>query len=262
MGMNIGDYLQPTGGLFTANHPLYMYIVFAYKLMPSHEQEKALLDSLPKWASTQLFTVHARAASSNPTKDQYRLMMQSLLANRFKFKYHIEQRNVPVFALTLVKAGTLGPGLRPHSSGPPCNLPASETGSVPSPDSGTPADGDDNFPFSCGKFNLLARPNNMVLTGSRDVTMGALAMWLSGLHAAELERPVIDQTGLNGRYDFSLTWGFVPPSPSPASSTDQPEFEGHPVGRALKDQLGVYLKHTIHPLDFFIVDHVEMPSAN
>jgi hypothetical protein len=38
----------------------------------------------------------------------------------------------------------------------------------------------------------LVRPNNMVLTGSKDVTMGGLAMWLSGLPAAELERPVID----------------------------------------------------------------------
>lgn len=262
MSMNIDDYLKPTGGLFTANYPPYIYIVFAYKLMPAHEQEKVLVDSLPKWASTQAFTVHARAASSNPTKDQYRLMMQSLLADRFKFVYHLEQRKVPVFALTLVKAGTLGPSLRPHSSGPPCTLPASESGSVPSPDSGTPASGDDSFPFNCGRFNLLVRPDNMVLTGSRDVTIGALARWLSGLHAAELQRPVTDQTGLKGSYDFSLKWGFLPPPSSPAHAADQPEFLGQTVGRALNKQLGLYLKPTVDALDFVVVDHIEMPSPN
>jgi uncharacterized protein (TIGR03435 family) len=54
----------------------------------------------------------------------------------------------------------------------------------------------------------------------------------------------------------------VPPSLSPESSTDQPEFEGQTVGRALKDQLGISLKRTIDALDFFVVDHVEMPSPN
>ncbi len=122
--MNTGDYLQPTGGLFTGNLPLVTYIAFAYKLSLDHEQGKLLLDSLPKWAATQMFAVRARASSGNPTKDQYRLMMQSLLANRFKLVSHLEQRNVPVFALVLVNPGTLGPNLRHHSNGPPCNVPA------------------------------------------------------------------------------------------------------------------------------------------
>jgi uncharacterized protein (TIGR03435 family) len=141
-------------------------------------------------------------------------------------------------------------------------VPASENGSVPSPDSGTPANGNDSFPLNCGKFNLLVRPDNMVLTGSRDVSIGALASWLSGLPSAELGRPVVDQTGLDGRFDFSLKWGFVPPSPSPANATDQSEFMGQTVGSALKQQLGLYLMPTIAPLDFFVVDHVEIPSAN
>lgn len=262
VAINMGDYVEPTGGLFMANFPLFVLIEFAYKLSPAPEQEKALLDSLPKWASTQMFAIHARASSGNPTKDQFRLMMQSLLADRFKLAYHIEQRRAPVFALRLVKPGTLGPNLRPHSSGPPCKVPASENGSVPSPDSATPASGNDNFPFNCGKFNLLVRPNNMALTGARDVTIGALAMWLSGLRAAELGRPVVDQTGLDGRFDFSIEWGFVPPPSSPANATDQPEFLGQTVGRALKKQLGLNLERTVDALDFFVVDHVEMPSPN
>ena len=262
MSMNTGDYLKPTGGLFTANLPLVTYIAFAYKLSLDHEQGKLLLDSLPKWAATQMFAVRARASSGNPTKDQYRLMMQSLLAGRFQLVSHMERRRVPVFALALVLPGTPGPNLRLHSKGPPCNVPASENGSVPLPDSGTPTGGSDSFPFNCGSFNLLVRPNNMVLTGSRDETMAALALWLSGLGAADLGRPVVDQTGLDGRFDFSLKWGFVPPGSSASSAADQSEFTGLTFNRALKEQLGLNLKPTIAPVSFFVVDHVETPSPN
>jgi bla regulator protein blaR1 len=262
MSLNTGDYLNTTGGLFTGNLPLVTYIAFAYKLSLDHEQKKLLLDSLPKWAATQMFAVQARASAGNPTKDQYRLMMQSLLANRFKLVSQLEQRNVPVFALALVKPGSPGPNLHLHSNGPPCNVPASENGSVPASDSGTPAGGSDSFPFNCGSFNLLVRPNNMVLTGSRDVTMAALAMWLSGLGPADLERPVVDQTGLDGRFDFSLKWAFVPPGSSPSDSANQPEFMGLTFKRALNEQLGLNLKPIIAPLGFFMVSHVEMPSPN
>jgi uncharacterized protein (TIGR03435 family) len=256
------DDLRPTGGLFTGNLPLVTYIAFAYKLSLDHEQEKLLLDSLPKWAAKQMFAVHARASSGNPTKDQYRLMMRSLLANRFKLVSHLEQRRVPVFALILVKPGTPGPNLRQHSSGPPCNVPASENGSVPLSDSGTPAGGSDSFPFNCGSFNLLVRPNNMVLTGSRDVTMAALAMWLSGSGPADLDRTVVDQTGLDGRFDFSLKWAYVPAGSSPSDTAHQPEFMGLTFKRALNEQLGLNLKPTIAPVDFFVVDHIETPSPN
>jgi bla regulator protein blaR1 len=262
MSMNVGDYLHPTGGLFTGNLPLVTYIAFAYKLPLDHEQGKLLLDSLPKWAATQMFTVHARASSGNPTKDQYRLMVQALLADRFKLASHIEQRNVPVLALTLIKPGTLGPNLRPHGNGPPCKLPASENASVPLPGSRTPPGGDESFPFNCGSFNLVVRPNSIVLTGSRDETIAALAMWLSGLGAADLERPVVDQTGLDGKFDFSLKWGFILPGSSSADAANQPELTGLPFKRALKDQLGLNLKPTTAPMDFFVVDHVELPSSN
>ena len=260
LSMNAGDYLESTGNLFTANHPLIAYIGFAYKLSPSDEQLKVLTDSLPKWASTQLFAVHARASSSNPTKDQFRLMMQSLLADRFKLVFHVEQRPTPVFALTVLRPGSLGPNLRPHSSGPPCDVPASENGSVPSRDSGTPASGNGAFPFNCGKLNLLVRPNSMVLTGSRDVTIAGMTAWISSLPTAQLGRPRVDQTGLDGRYDFALSWSFVPPGSSPAGG--QPEFMGLTLERAFKEQLGLYLKPTTALTDFFVVDHVEMPAPN
>src|ERR1035441_7466177 len=58
---------------------------------------------------------------ANPSKDQMRLMMQSLLAERFKLAVHFETHDVPVMALVLVEPGKLGFRLRPHSQGPPCD---------------------------------------------------------------------------------------------------------------------------------------------
>lgn len=102
----------------------------------------------------------------------------------------------------------------------------------------------------------------MVLTGSRDATMAALAMWLSGSGPADLNRTVVDQTGLDGRFDFSLKWAYVPPGSLPSDTANQPEFMGLTFKRALNEQLGLNLKPTIAPVDFFVVDHIETPSPN
>ena len=63
---------------------------------------------MAKWVSDGMFEIDARA-EGNPTKDQMRLMMQSLLADRFKLAVHFEAREAPVFDLTLVKQGRTGP---------------------------------------------------------------------------------------------------------------------------------------------------------
>ncbi len=59
-------------------------------------------------------------AQGNPTKDQMRLMLQSLLADRFKLAVHFETRQLPVLALRQVTPGKLGTKMLPHSQGPPC----------------------------------------------------------------------------------------------------------------------------------------------
>jgi bla regulator protein blaR1 len=73
----------------------------------------------PAWVHSEWFTTLARA-EGNPSKDQMRLMMQSLLSDRFRLAVHFETEEVPAYAMTLAKAGTTGPKLRTHSEGPPC----------------------------------------------------------------------------------------------------------------------------------------------
>src|SRR4051794_29508392 len=90
----------------SATFDLGVYIGFAYKL--PHFQTAGALANAPGWLRTTSYDIEAKA-QGNPTKDQMRLMMQSLLADRFKLVVHFETRDLPVSALTQVKTGKLGP---------------------------------------------------------------------------------------------------------------------------------------------------------
>jgi uncharacterized protein (TIGR03435 family) len=174
------DSFVPTGGLFTADAPLSTYISFAYKLAQQH----SMLSHLPKWASTERFEIRARAAG-NPTKDQMRLMMQSLLADRFKLAIHFETQELPVLVLTLIKPGKPGPRLRRHADGPACNVP------VPLPASPTTAEFA-VFPPTCNLYLAINRPDHAILAGARDTTGELMAAFFSNV--GRLGRPVVDQT--------------------------------------------------------------------
>lgn len=254
-GLNPSDNLPPMGGrLSVTRFALNVFIAFAYKL--SFGQQNALKSQLPKWALAERFDIDARAPTSNPTKDQFRLMMQSLLADRFKLMVHTEARPTRVFALELAKAGTLGPQLTPHSDDPPCY-----SGPLPQPKvpglSVADADVQKVFAAICG--DMVSGPGNkpgLRHEQSRHVNMSQIADYL-GL-AGNLDRQVIDWTGLNGRYDFSID--FVPAGPGPDGS--QPAADGPLFFDALRDQLGLKLVSMTVPLDVLVIDHIEEPSPN
>lgn len=107
---NFSFNVPQTGGLMSAtNRPVYEYIVFAYKLAPPLDQR--LIDQLPKWALIEDFDIEGRTAITNPTRDQFRLMMQSLLADRFKLAAHFETHEAPVYA----RWSWIGPASWGHS---------------------------------------------------------------------------------------------------------------------------------------------------
>lgn len=251
--LDSSDSYQPSDphGRFTADFWLPAFIGFAYKLWLTSEQDDFMLAPLPKWVTTDNFEIHAEA-EGNPTKDQMRLMMQSLLADRFKLAVHFETQQVPVLALVLEKPGKPGPKLHPHSEGPPCDLPA------PPRANGNPAN--DVFPRRCDSFEAMPVANHGLLLGSRNTTMELLADSLASL--GHLGGPVVDQTGLSGRFDFTLEW--TPESTGPAQSgADAPlDSQGATFLEALKDQLGMKLKSTKAPMSVLVVDHVERPSDN
>jgi hypothetical protein len=134
------DAYGAMGGNFSADFPVEVYIEFAYKLWLSAEQRKAMLANLPKWVNTDRYEIHAKGPA-NATKDQMRLMVQALLAERFKLAVHFENQEVPVLAMTLIKPGKTGPKLTPHvdicdHDAPPPGKEAMENDVFPPPCSG------------------------------------------------------------------------------------------------------------------------------
>ena len=253
--LSIDDSPVPPGGRFTADFPLPVYIEFAYKMMPTREQRDAMLAHLPAWVATQPFVIEAKTPIANPTKDQVRLMMQSLLADRFKLAVHFETHEMPILAIVLAKPGATGPRLRPHAEGLACDAKLTAPADPTSPS--VPPGG---FVSICGNVALTRGTNNTFVLGARNLPMEHIALYLPTVY--NFGRPVIDQTGLTGTFDFTLSW--VPdPDSSPAFLSDSStDLEGTPFFGALKDQLGLKLKPTRAPVQTLVIDHVEQPSPN
>ncbi len=108
-----GDVYMTNGGHFIAsNLPLATYLSFAYKLLGTELQSVSA--QLPSWATSDKFDIEART-DGDPAKDaknSMRLMMRSLLAERFGLKTHYETREIPVFGVSQLKAGNFGPQLQ------------------------------------------------------------------------------------------------------------------------------------------------------
>jgi len=252
-----GDVYVPNGGLFRAtNFPLVAYIDFAYKI--TENQEKFLRPQLPNWATTARFDIQARA-QGNPTKDQMRLMMQSLLADRFKLSVHFEIRQVPVFVLLVDLPGKLGPLLQPHRDDSPC----ATTPWIPSPPpGGLPETIDTRFPATCGGILSMApSAPGRVRAGARNVSMELIASSMTG-GSSGLDRPVLDKTGLNGMFDIAIEFTPQIDGPSAPGANFQPDPTGPTFVEALKEQLGLKVEAQTGPVDVLVVDYVEEPSAN
>jgi len=182
----------------------------------------------PPWLLTARFDIDGIPdVGGRPNHNQVKLMIQKLLAARFKLVFHHEQRELAVYAIIV---GKNGPKLTKTDRRPSDNT---------------------NFSYT----------NRVVLT-VRNATMVDFA---DGMQASFMDRPVVDQTGLTDRYDFLLKWtpdesqsGIGERGQSP---TDDPNA---PPGlyTAIQEQLGLKLVSTKAPVDVLVIDHIEMPSEN
>lgn len=250
-----GDAYANTGGRFLAsNISLLDYIRFAYKLTDG--QAQVLQDNAPKWLAADRFDIEAKSTIPNPTKDQMRLMMQSLLAERFHLVVHAETRQLPILALVIAKPGRLGPDIKPHSRNDNCSnimMPAERTPESPSRATA---------PTVCGGLVSAGAPDapSHVRIQGRNVPLTLLAAHLGGM--GQFGRPVIDRTGLTGTFDFSLEWGGANPSPGSPAPPDLDAI-GTSLQEALLDQLGLKLKRGKEPVNVVLIDHVDkQPTAN
>jgi uncharacterized protein (TIGR03435 family) len=223
--LGIEDEAIPPGGRFFASFALEDFIEFAYKIMPTPEQRDGILEELPRWAKNEYFVVQAEAPG-NPTKDQMRLMMQVLLAERFNLRVHFDARIEPVLALVLIRHGRTGPRIRPHLEGPAC-----DAHWTPPPDRTAPTVPPGEFTPECGTFEGLDGPNNTFLAGARNATLAQLADYLAW--EQDFGRPIVDQSGLSGRFDFTLQW--TPESKKPHGDSIGLDVSGPSLIEALKN---------------------------
>jgi uncharacterized protein (TIGR03435 family) len=242
-----GAPYSPTGGFFSAtNANLAVLIMFAYDL--DNAQVQNLFDHLPKWGTTDRFDVQAKS-EANPSREQMRLMMQSLLADRFKLAVHREAKEGPIYALVLVKPGQLGPQLKPDAED--CSTSPASASATPS------ADVAGEFPPVCGTTTMKPTIPGRMRIGGRSETMETLAMNLPG---PGVDRPVVDRTGLVGGFNLSLEW--QPDEPQSPGANSQSDGDGPTFLEALREQLGLKLEPQTGPVTVLVVDHVEKPMPN
>ena len=244
------DGPTPTENRFAANAPLMAYLLFAYKITDSI-QGRSIYDHLPDWARSQFFNVEARAHGV-PTRDQLRLMVQALLADRFKLAIHREMQIRHLSALSLVKPNSLGPYLKPHPPDEACRNNPGGAALIEAPRKAT------EFPRYCGlvTWNAEGRRRLRLI----DVTAAQMANYLaSASMAGGSNTPIggVDRTGLKGRFDLDLD--FTPDVDELSSNIGLPALS---FKDALKQQLGLKLVDQKGSVVVLLVDHLEKPSAN
>jgi uncharacterized protein (TIGR03435 family) len=238
-----GVDLPATPGRFTVtNVPLRFIIFHAYELR-AHE-----LIGLPEWTESTPFDVTATySPQSAPTDQDVRLMLRTLLADRFGLVMHTETRELPTYSLVLArKDGKLGPQLT--RSDVDCDKwiaekrPQSRAGG-PSPVS------PDGFRPAC----MLLATRQFLTGGTRTIEQ------LAGPLQAFVGRPVVDRTGLTGTFDIDLRWAT---SGDLAVTANAPPSDGPSIFTALQEQLGLKLEPGRAPARVFVIDKVERPAQD
>ena len=223
----------PGGQYVDSRAWLPVMIAFAYDMKNVNLGEQVV--GLPKWAENQVYMVAAKPANGFPNlrpienQQQVRLMVRAMLADRFHLLLHAETRQRPVFKLEVAKAG-----VRIKEVDPPV-FPAKEA------PVGAAMEND-------GGIRMVASKSTMAgLTRALGLVMG---------------RPVVDETGLKGYYDFDVRWR----GPEAAGQAADTQFGGAElIGLLisnLQNQFGLHLTSTTGPVEYWVVDHVEPPTDN
>lgn len=244
----------PPRGLLTMTGPLAPFIMFAYGV-DDEVEARAMRARLPEWAQRQKFTIVARPPQDNPTQDQLRLMMRSLLEDRFALQAHRENHTGPVNTLVVVKPGVTGPGLKPHDAAQVC-LERDSTAKPSDVDPGRPA------PAYCG-LDLHQTGGGMFHVSMIDVTLPDACTLLGGLGGVlggrGMQR-VVDGTAPSGRWDITLD--FLPERDGPAAVPSANDIAGPSFSAALERQLGLRLKKGSGPVEELIVDRINQPTPD
>uniref|UniRef100_Q01ZL5 Soil-associated protein, TIGR03435 family n=1 Tax=Solibacter usitatus (strain Ellin6076) TaxID=234267 RepID=Q01ZL5_SOLUE len=278
---------MPSGGPGTKDPGRIRYpFVSLRDLLVRAYDVKAYQITGPAWLDTERYEVNATMAPET-TMEQFRAMLQNLLAERFKLTMHRETKDLPMYSLIVAKNG---PKMKETGDAPP--LKEGDGDAPPPPLPSQPKIGPDGFPVlpppsgGRGGMMMLMMPGRARLSGEHQ-TIQDLASRLT----SQLGRPVTDATGLKGKYDITLTYSsegmngllgpvgpgpamvaVPPPGGAPpggggaggAAGVFVPEGEAPPdIFAAVQQQLGLKLESKKGPVEMIVVDHVEKtPTEN
>jgi uncharacterized protein (TIGR03435 family) len=270
--------IEPGGRFGATGVPLKLLIEEAYNAKDSQ------ISGDPAWASSERFDLKAKpdevtSAQMQKMKPEERkqtlmLMLQSLLADRFQLTLSRSTKDLPVYALVVARNGPkmkksdFVPSDKPPDAAPPA--PGGGTGRVMR-----------GGPPPRGGAVMMGPPGHLNINGA---PLDRFADVLSRI----LGRPVIDKTGLQGNYEFSLNWtpdenqrplmpGGPPPPPNGATAGGAvgggpgdpsapepapPDASGPNIFTALQEQLGLKLESQKGPVELLVIQHVERPSEN
>jgi uncharacterized protein (TIGR03435 family) len=230
---------------FTAINVTAQFLIeFAFNMQPFQHSGG------PGWIASDKYDIDAKEEDSFGAKleqlpasqrvDQIRLMVQSLLADRFKLRVNHQTKEHAVYTLVVTKNGP--------TFSKTTVTPRDLTGSnAPSPT----AQGKGVWQTGRGQLSV------------NQSSIGVFAIWLS--RQPEISSVVLDQTGLKGNYDFDLQWtpdqGQIPGGQA-SDGTFSPNSYGPSIFAALQDQLGLRLEKTMGPMDTIVVESIEKPSPN
>jgi uncharacterized protein (TIGR03435 family) len=225
--------VQPGGRYIGQNMSLRLLIKTAYGV---HDSQ---IISGPSWIENDRWDINAKAEGykdAAPFRDVARLMVRPLLADRFKLVMHHEQRELPVYALVLLKANEFGPQLRRDDNCDPKGAPI-----PPAQGAAEPA-----VPMACGADGF--NPRHL---WARAMTLNYM---LIGLGRTSIDRVVVDQTGLTGKFDWEVQWI---PDDLRVDTANRPD--GPSIFQAFRDQLGIKLEPTRDRVDVLVIDRAERP---
>jgi uncharacterized protein (TIGR03435 family) len=224
----------------------------------------------PQWLDGEHYDVIATIPQGS-TKEQVSLMLQRLLAERFKLTLHHESKPMAVYTLLVAKGGAKLTEIDPEKL-PPAPVPGSAPPPPPPPG---PGGSMPRGPMPAGAIRIQMSPNSRHMVGNG--TIQRLCNMLSNM----TDRPVIDLTELKGTYEFDLQWApdenekmgkvgsgmvlaqAVAPPGTGASGNDSASDPLPTLVQALQTTFGLKLEAKKNPAEFLVVDHAEkVPTEN
>lgn len=220
-----GGKLSFSGSRITVEYyALLALITFAYDVKPYQVSSATALDHT-------YYDIMADAGDGRPrSKDEFRRLMQALLADRFKLRLHREDKQLPVYSLI---AAPKGPKLTPSALGVQSDEPSDPR----------------------GNWRLKSARGRAITLSCSQCTLGQLVEFIRGNDG--MDRPIIDATGLTGTYPISLT--YVPQYRMGGAAESNPEEAD--IFTAVKD-LGLRLQPQTSSIEVLVIDHFEKPSEN